>query len=341
MRKKLNKPILGFIGLILVAIMTIIAYFIPTQNAVATDNTTVTNILKVTVYENYPSVTINSPKADNAIANQELSIDVFYENLDYIDFFLSYVNEDGDTIEIPLPRYTPTSKTGESIAAGEDTIRVNLRDYNLGYNTYVLTARAYSSLGYAEDTISFSYVPASLSQSDETNDDGDPIITIDYDEGVEKFEVMIYDDLGNPIFDEPIVYEIPSPFSGGTKDIELLLSSYGLPSGRYYAVITAYKSIDAYDINGNPILDENGRPVKILTPIDAPSIKYVIHYQAPDAPDVPVTSGVLEKYNIDPYDYFFTLLLLFILLALIALYTIYKRRQKNYRVYYKKNSKRR
>ena len=37
--KKLNKPLLGFVGLIVVAIMTIVAYFIPTNEAAATDST--------------------------------------------------------------------------------------------------------------------------------------------------------------------------------------------------------------------------------------------------------------------------------------------------------------
>ena len=339
--KKPNKPLLGFLGLIVVAIMTIVAYFIPTNEAAATDSTVMSDSIKVVVYDQFPGIVINSP-ADDSVTNSNLTVDVFYENIDYIDFIASYVDEDGNTVEIPLKRFTPTDLDPEfNIASGDETITIDLSEIDLPYNTYTLTTVGHSPIGYDEDAIEITYVPVVPSEDAETDDNGDPVIIVDYDKGTEKLEIMAYDEDGNPIFSEPVVFENPYPYDAGSRKITLPFSSYGIKSGNYSIQITAYKHIQAVDEDGNPLYDEDGNPIMILAPIDSPAMIISLAYQAPEAPAIPNTGRLLQTFSTTKSDYLITVTIVMVFAVIWAIFVMNKRKKIDYRKNLKNNRRRR
>ena len=339
--KKPNKPLLGFLGLIVVAIMTIVAYFIPTNEAAATDSTVMSDSIKVVVYDQFPGIVINSP-ADDSVTNSNLTVDVFYENIDYIDFIASYVGEDGNTVEIPLKRFTPTDLDPEfNIASGDETITIDLSEIDLPYNTYTLTTVGHSPIGYDEDAIEITYVPVVPSEDAETDDNGDPVIIVDYDKGTEKLEIMAYDEDGNPIFSEPVVFENPYPYDAGSRKITLPFSSYGIKSGNYSIQITAYKHIQAVDEDGNPLYDEDGNPIMILAPIDSPAMIISLAYQAPEAPAIPNTGRLLQTFSTTKSDYLITVTIVMVFAVIWAIFVMNKRKKIDYRKNLKNNRRRR
>ena len=329
--KKPNKPLLGFFGLIFVAIMTIVAFLIPTNDAAATDSTAMTDTLKVVVYDQYPGIVINAPTSDS-VTNSDLKVSVFYENIDYIDFIASYIDEEGNTIEIPLKRFTPTDLDPiYSIASGSEVISIDLSELNIPYHNYTLTTVGHSPIGYDEDAIEITYVPAVSSENAETDDNGDPVITVDYDKGTEKLEIMAYDDNGNPLFDEPVVVNIPAPYNAGSQTIVLPFASYGIESGNYTVQITAYKHVQAVDENGNPLFDESGNPIMVLSPIDAPAMIISIVYKAPEAPAIPDTGRLLQTINTTKTDYLITVSIAMIAAVAFAIVLMNKHKRVNYR----------
>ena len=243
MRIKLNKPLMGAIGLIAVVIMTIIAAFIPTPNASAEETGasvgSMSDTLKIMVYNQFPSITLGLGLSNDATVSPEVSFDFLYEHIDYIDFTLSYEDEDGNVIEIPLPRYVPSDLDSSfTIGSGTDKITIDLSDFDLEYGTYVISAHAHSPIGFDEDSYEFYYVPAKATQleKDEDDDAADPVINVEYDDTVEKIEIVVYDGSGNPVFDEPLVINVPAPYRAGAEEITLPFGSYGLPSGDDYKI---------------------------------------------------------------------------------------------------------
>ena len=78
-----KKSLLGFICLIAVVIMTVIAFFIPTNTAEAVSRV---DTLTVTVYDGIPATNIISPQDDIAVALMPINVDFTFEKAEYVDF---------------------------------------------------------------------------------------------------------------------------------------------------------------------------------------------------------------------------------------------------------------
>ena len=328
--RKVNKRLCGWIGLIVVAVMTVTAIFMPANPAAA--ESTQTDTLRVVVYDKFPEVKITSIESGESLVNPEITIDFLYENSEYVDFVLSYEDEDGNMVEIPLSRFNPDELDPTfAYASGEASVTLNLDDLGLGYNYYTITALSHSSIGYSEDIVDFYHVPASSTQIGEDEETQDPIIRVDYGDGVEKVEVIVYDENGNPVFDEPIVVNVPAPYNAGYKDVTLPLSSYGLPSGDGYRVeLISYKRTEAVDDEGNPILDDEGNPVMILDVAKAPRVLYTVSYHQ-FIPEIPDTGQVFKNLNIAKSDMLITIALVMLLAVGFAIYTLTHKTKKDYR----------
>lgn len=349
-----KKKLFGRIGLVLVALMTAFAYYLPTSDAAATSDSH-TDIIRVTVYDQYPAVTITSPEDQTSGVSEDIEVTFSYENANHVDFILSYdtgeVDGEGQPIykEISLPTFNPDDLDPTFFyASGDGTVTFKLGDYltthaaELGnnYGNFTLTARAVSPVGYAEDAIEFSYSPTIVTQAG-SDSAQDPIVEVSYDDGVAKVELMVTDKNGNPLFDEPIVVLVTPDANGdylaGAQSVTLPFGSYGLASGDYLVYATSYSrtSAAAEDEDGNPVYNDDGNPVYVYgyAEIANQHNPFPVTYVQP-APDVPNTGRFLGNLNIAQSDYVITALIAFSGVLFIA-FLLLGRKKKNYRKNYR------
>ncbi|MBQ3430645.1 hypothetical protein IJG20_00900 [Candidatus Saccharibacteria bacterium] len=322
---KQRKNFVGILCLVVVVLMTVFAFFLPGE-AHADDGSTDTynQIIRVTVYDQYPAVKITNPENDSTTVAPTVEVKFDYENTEYIDFELSYVDEDGNTQVVSLPRFNPSDLDPSfHYASGSDSVTIDLTGYTLGYEDYILTAKASSAVGYAEDSVEFSYLPAKLTQIGNNLTNNDPDTVVEYGEGVAKLEIEILDENGNPVFDEPIIIEVDEPYEAGEVELELPFGSYGLESGKYYARITSYAYVD------------DGEGGLVLEKIAAPDRLFPISYTKPASPAVPDTGRFLSNLNIAKSDYIITGVIVFASVVLVA-FTLLSRKKKDYRKNYRK-----
>ena len=339
--RKSKKNFLGLLGLALVAAVTVFAYLLPPVDAFA-DTTSVTETIRVTVYDSFPSIKIDDPATDYVSTSPEITVAFTYENASYVDFKLSYVNEDGDTVEVALPRFTPDESRLDPtfhFDSDSNTVTFNLLDPALGlgdlpYEHYILSAVSGSPIGEsAGDSIEFDYVPVKLEQTGSEAGTNDPTAEVTYDDGVAKIEVMPIDSNGNPLFDEPVVIEVEQndqgEYEAGSKTITLPFTSYGFPTGEYDILVTAYgTTVTPGEID--PDTGEQGEDVISYILITSPLNIYHVSYVQPPAPDVPNTGGLLKNLNLASEDVAITAIIAFGAFAIIA-FLLLARRKKDYR----------
>lgn len=356
--QKTRKKLVGLVCLALVALMTIVAYFMPTPASATGDSHT--DVIRVTVYDQYPSVVITSPETDSIGVSEELEVKFSYENANHVEFVLSYakVDDEGNPIldeegnpvyeEITLPQFDP-EELDETFFydSGDGTVTFRLGDYlstthadmfGNNYGNFVLTARAVSAIGYDEDSIEFNYSPTTVTQTGSADGTQDPIVEVDYDNGVAKVELMVVDANGNELFTTPVVVTIDpdenGDFVAGSKSVTLPFGSYGINTGDYYIVATSYYRTATQDVDedDNPVYDEDGNPVYsydyevILNQYNP----FPVSYTQPAAPDVPDTGRFLETLNIAKSDFIITGVIAFAGVVFIA-FALLGRKKKDYR----------
>lgn len=318
---KRKKNFLGLLGLVLVALMTVVAYFLPAEGAFAEGTSSVTDTIRVTVYDQFPSVEITSPETDYVAISKEITVTVLYENVSYVNFTLKYNDEDGNPQTVTLPQFIPDDLDPVyNYASGTKTITINLDDYGLSYGHYTFSVDADSPVGKpAGGAIEFDYVPAMLEQTGSEENTNDPIVDVEWSDGIAKIEIMPVDGDGNPLFDEPIVIEVPAPYEAGSQSVTLPFTSYGIESGDYDIVITTYRA------ETDP---GTGETTFVVVP--SPHASFPISYTRPNAPDVPNTGSFLGGFSLAKGDIVITSVIAFVFIALIA-FIFVGRRKKDYR----------
>ena len=320
--QKTTKKLLGLVGLALVMLLTIVAYLLPTNGVYAEGVTAGTDTLIVTVYNINPSIKINEPETDYLTTSPALDVDFTYENAAYVDFTLTYIDENGATQTVALPRFEPEN-LDPTYGVDSDTkrITINLHSVDIGsgetldYNHYVLSVVSGGPVGESGgDSIEFDYVPAILNQTGTDENTNDPIVEIENDEGVAKVEIMPIDSEGNPLLDEPFVVTIQPNGSGeypaGTQTVTLPYTANGLDTGEYMVKITSY----------------NAEEEELYSTKDI----YDTEYEQPEAPEAPNTGALLEKLNIAETDYAITIAIVFAAVSAIA-FRFLIRKKKDYR----------
>ncbi len=350
--QKAKKRFLGLVSLFLVVVMTIVAYYLPVPDAAAEGNSHTETIrvivydqypsIKFTSpedghtqsnplfkfkfdYENssYVNLTLKYYATDEETGEavlKEIPLEDFVpddrdETFDYAsgsqeyDFNLATckIGFNGNEYDIPNCQST---RTGGLMLLGAFIPPAD--NEKLVYNRYWLHIESHSPIGYDEDEIEFYYVPATLVQTGADEDNGDPIVDVDFDKDVAKLALEIYDKDGNKLNDEPIIVKNEDEeLSYGKETLTLPLGSYGVPSGDYYVKIIAY--------------DEAGEP------LDSPYDTFKIVYEKPESPAVPDTGRFLSSLGISRTDYIITGVLAFGLIALVGLMILGKKQKKDYR----------
>lgn len=328
---KARKKILGIIGLLLVALMTAFAYFLPSESAYAEGAGTDT--VQVIVYDSTAAVDITAPASETITTSSTITTTFVYENVSYIELWLDYEDEDGNPQSVQISTYNPAEGPIDpmSFYTGSGSSTFNLADHTLTYNTYTLTTKAYSPAGYDEDSVSFYYVPAIVEQNGAEEETNNPIIDIEYGDHVGKIEIMPIDDDGNDLLEEPIIVMIEpdegGDYKAGTKTIALPFTANKFASGKYSLFVTSYyePEEEVYSIIDSSIVIFDVEYTKPTTPDDPDKP------DDPDAPSVPDTGVSTKETSVAKTDLAITIALVFMCLLAVVLTTVLRPKKFNYR----------
>ena len=295
--QKTKKQILGLVGLAFVGLMTAVAYCLPAPSAAAES----ANIdVVVTVRPDNTSVAILRPADGDQTSDSTTTVVTEYSEAAKIEYTLVRTDADGQQTEITLPAYTPESPNGSH------EFELALSQY--GYGDFILTSTATGAGGTVhEDSVAFSY-QAAVINNDGTNEDGNPVITIDPSDEFDHGQIQVYDKDGNPVFVDEEGNEVPivvdrddiDPETGKIT-VELPMSDYDAPEGEYTGLVVAFDK-------DNDILGQ-----------------YTFTFYYKPTPKLPNTGSVLADLNIARADYIATGLIFFGLVAGFAVYLIARR----------------
>lgn len=313
--KTINKKLLSITLSVCAIFLAAAALIAPAFAAEYTDIQSIVETIKVVVYDKFPAVHITAPLNEFITTNPYIQFDVDYENVNHIDFILSYEDADGMPHEIVVDTFTPESSlidpdTGIYPGAGTATSsEIDLRDYN-GYGTYIITAKIKGVNEFDEDSVEFTYYPFNIEKTG-TDANGDPIVRVSYSPEVTNFALQVYSDADGEraILDNPIEYEVETTDIAGFRDFILPFAGYGLSTDTYFVSATGVNADD----------DELG---PIVRPLD---------YVAPAAPDVPKTGLFTGKLNIAKEDYLITSIIAFIIAIICATIMILHRKEQQRR----------
>ena len=295
---KTKKQILGLIGLAFVGLMTAFAYCLPAPSAAAESSSNIDVV--VTVLPDNTSIEILSPADGDEVSDGEATVAVRYSDTKRLEFQLTYTDADGQVQTIDLPAYEPTDPNGEYEFA------LNLEQY--GYGDFVLKTTAIGVGGTIhEDAVSFTHQAATVENAG-TNEDGNPVITIDPSDEFDHGQVQVYDKDGNPVFVDDEGNEVPIVIDRDDIDpetgkitVELPMTDYDAPEGEYTGLVVTYDQND----------DALGQ--------------YTFTFYYKPTPKLPNTGSVFANLNIARADYIITGLIFFGLVAGFAIYLIGRR----------------
>lgn len=245
-----KRKLLGILGLIVVAAMTIAAYFTPAANA-ENGQTTIT----VTVSNpKQPDVEINNP-ADNS----ELAFkDGIAVNLD---------TKDAEEIEITVT-YGPNTETDTFVPSeetGNITRTLNFAGLANYYGPVTITAKAKAE--GAEDavsTVTIELVTVAVEVKDPA-DNNDPKLRITPSRNVAKVKIKVVDP-ANPD-GEPLI-ELEKSADELDKDVTLPFEENNVPNGDYRFIVESFGASDEpfenpkgvnYSYKKSPTVPDTGR----------------------------------------------------------------------------------
>lgn len=150
--RKTHKRILGLLGLVLVAVATIFAAFLPGPQASAVSG--VTDTITIRVVSGGPVVEIVDPSSGEIITDAGQTIKVEYQNVDQVTITLTYTDLDGAEQTMTLDTFD-----GGGAPTGNYENTFNLLDLGLGYGEYKITVTGVGTDGVSEDEVTFGYYP--------------------------------------------------------------------------------------------------------------------------------------------------------------------------------------
>lgn len=298
--KRQKKRILGLLGLVLVAITTIFAAFLPGPEASAANITTVTDNISVRVVGDKPDVNITSPKNGSEFFTPIQSVHINYENVKTAVVTVYYTDKND-------VKHTYTLDTIDAnYYPGEKDYPLDLFSEDYGYGDYVIevTGDGLMDGKFDEDLVAFSFYPV-YGKASEDESDGLIYLDLTYDttnEEINKIVINVYDENGDLVSAfSPITVESP------TDRVELPFADHDLKTGNYTIKITAY----------------NADGEALYKP-------YVtgIYYETLPVPD---TGGLFANLNISRADYLITGLLIFFPIAIFGLIFVMRGRDNKAR----------
>ena len=280
--KRITKKALGLVGLAAVAALTIVAAGIenPASALEPAPGTEASSSVEVEVYvidEGQTNVTITSPQNGSKVANPEIPVEVFYGKVTTNKYSLTYIDEEGQPVTIPLGE-----STTPEYESGVSKWSFNLNDFGLSYGTYILHVQGFGN-GSASDSVEFTYQPVVVTPAENgkstvnedgtavTSEDGyvDADISVSPQENPSYGEVYIYDSAGNrvvsPLTGEPIAIPLSASDIASGR-VSLNLADYGLTNGQTYKLV-----FNIYDASGAFIGSDFFEVLYEVTTADVPN----------------------------------------------------------------------
>lgn len=328
--QKRKKRLLGLVGLVLVGVITAIAFAIPSPDASAVDTGSVS--ISVTVKDNddedpnNPGGSTHAPKVNivtidgvstnngNTIVTvkRQVKVEVSYSRADNVDIELK--DSQGNVVgRGRCGSYDSTTNTC-SATITLDNKYLAKDPQNGDVLTVVATAVRNSTGQSATDSAEFIYRAAYLYNKGEHQEKtGNPIIYAVLNSEVKYATIQIYNSDGKVVFEQPFTlsYADVDPITGEYK-LTLPFKENNLPAGKYTAVLMAYST----EVPSEDSLIS----VSVLTDII---------YNPEGGPLTPDTgSNVFRNLNISRADYLLTGLLAFGAVIIFAIILIVRRNKR-------------
>lgn len=252
--KKIDKQIIGAIGLAFVSALTAIAVAIPAPAANAANSGDVK--IEITVENQTASLMLSEPADNSVFAKPSVDVSTTFQNTNAIDYTLKYTDPSGVVQTFNLPS---RSVSGTS---GTDNFVLDLSNYG-SYGTYVLTA-SIPGTSAISDVTRFVYRASNIGGEDTDGDgqpdapitfdqNGDPVITAYYDTTVCSIHFQAYNKTtGDPLFNPEYIWIVPVPRPNpGVSQVTLPFSRHNAVAGDYKIVATPYDCSNGEGQDGN------------------------------------------------------------------------------------------
>lgn len=295
--KKTHKRLLGIGGLAVVAAITTVAYHIPDVGAItASAEVDVT----VNVQSKNPEIKINSPLDGAKLTSPILNIKARFADADQIEYVLT---KGSQSVVITSPAL-PSSSDPNRGSSGEHDFNYNLKEFDpstAGYGSYTLKVTNTRKGASIEDSVSFSYSPASIDGGTiPTDENNNPIVDLRVKSSVVRARAIVLDKDGNEAFQitadndgsDKIYFTLP--FSGNDEE-----------SGNYRVKFITY----SYNGLGQLVADQDESTTDLQTQVtykkketpkpeipddDTPPVPLKPEAGDPNNPEVPAPAETKE-----------------------------------------------
>ncbi len=242
--KKTQKTIFGFLGLLTVVAMTVIAAVIPSPGASANS---MTDTINVRVVGSVTNVKFKKPSENTITTNDMISFAFDYENASSARLALSYTNKNGDTVSLPDYESYPDLDYG----AGTENGSFNIPAHGLSYGKYVLSLYAKGAEGTEVfyDSVSVEYIPV-IAEAEQNEDDGLVDLDLsDFTDEVEKVDIYVDGELIATVdkkdFDETVKLDFGERTSGEYKIEVIAKDADNKTLYKAYEINVHYEGLEA------------------------------------------------------------------------------------------------
>lgn len=221
-----KKQLLGLVGLVMVAAMTILACILPSPGASAADGQNTTVRVQVVGNGSRSVIEILSIDDQEVFVTRRIKLEFRYAKATLVKAFLKNLGAvtptragmeaDADEVEIPLGGSKCNVGTADEFTipddqtvAYEDSFTTCTTDVELpgdlvgAYGVkFSLRAAAYNgNVGSShQDNVEFTYLPARFVGETTYDTNGNPVVKIEMGSAVKHYEIVIFDKDGKPVF---------------------------------------------------------------------------------------------------------------------------------------------
>lgn len=318
--KRKTKRVLGVFGLAAVMAMTAIAIALPSPEAHAEEQSNADVTIQVTVVGPGSVTNLVKPTEGETVKSNIVPVEYTYQNMKSVSTNLVCTVAGGQKIEKVVD-----TRDMEDPNSGKVNFNIDLNKEGIQPDadcTISLIGKSIDGTDIKNEGVAFQYRAVKVDMGDKDNTDGkpntdengDPEVSIEIKDGVESILLQVYDMEGNPVFvnkdgvEEPIlVTRDQFDLINNVYKLNLPMSKYGAKAGWYDLVVVAYAG------DGKEVVSMN---------------TYRFYYGGPVTPNVPGTGTIMDNLNISRADYVVTGLIAFGSVAAFGVYLVARKSRR-------------